>query len=495
MSNLLKLVLLEVIIVIFFFGHNTAQAFATSSSPIWIYNYNGGTTASSGWTDEANITGENDSVIGTHIGYNGWYTYATASANLPANAVINSVATTFYNGSSGSGSTLQAFYIGGLVYCNDGSLTVHFNNSSTETLTYNASNCNGSGSGHGWSDLADVDNWNIEGLRTLLYIINNSTTPTIKWDAIKVVLDYSVPNPQAPTIELSTLSSTESGYLRYNLSGNIGYTSNTLTACEVKIYQQELASGESLIIPGTLGAEATVILWNSNLTSYTQVFPNNVYIGHGYSTTSDTWYGDGIKMHYYPNNNTNFKYDIACYEQYGTGQDVEVYHQQGLNSLLPDWNNLLISTPSSTQNEPTGGISCEAGDILCGLKTWFVETMEWLFAPSVTSVNDINAKAKVIRETKVPWVYVDTLLGLSEQLAPDEMIDNDLSDIVLVSSASGILADFSDVPGFMPDLMHINVQFTPFVTNIFGIIRGFFNFVVWAYFVLYIVLRFRKGII
>jgi hypothetical protein len=240
---------------------------------------------------------------------------------------------------------------------------------------------------------------------------------------------YGAP-PDVGDLNISTFSATDSGYLMYDLSGHVGYTSSNLTTCEAKVYQQNEGNTSPLFNNAGLGYEGTVILWNTNLVNYTQLFPNNVYIGHGYSTASDTWFVEGFKVHYYIGQNTNLKFDYTCYEQYGTGNDTQVFHSQGLSSSYPDYNNTLISTPSGLLNQiPIGGQVCT--DWLCNLKLWFSNTLLWLFQVNPQTLNQVET-FKLVMGSKAPFAYVNSVFAINLSMTNASMTVPAISIPILV---------------------------------------------------------------
>jgi len=230
---------------------------------------------------------------------------------------------------------------------------------------------------------------------------------------------YGAP-PDIGDINLSTFSATDSGYLTYDLSGHVGYTSENLTTCEVDIFQQNINNTSPMFYNAGLGFEGTVILWNTNLTDYTQIFPNNVYIGHGYSEADDSWFVNGFKVHYYAGQDTKLLFDYTCYEQYGTGNDIQVYHSQGVNPATPDYNSSLVSTPSGLLNSiPVGETICN--DWFCNFKEWISTTAQWLLNNQFTNTFIFNGSFASSRLTqltnalnqKIPFAYIAPLAQLN----------------------------------------------------------------------------------
>lgn len=278
--------------------------------------------------------------------------------------------------------------------------------------------------------------------------------------------------PEVGDIDLSLFSATNSGYLTYNLTGNVGYISDNLTTCEVDVFQQDINNKSPLFYNAGLGFEGTVILWNNGLTDYTQVFPNNVYIGHGYTTAIDAWQVEGFKVHYYGDQDTNLKFDYTCYEQYGTGNDVQVYHSQGVNPAAPDYDEALIATPSGLMNAPSEGGTICGTDWFCAIKEWVIYTMKWLFTPKLSSMltNGFIDLAK----TKAPFAYITAITSMDFTF-PTLSTESAMPSFNIPINA-GV-----DLPNTEP------VNFVASVPEagrpIFNIVRGFTTLLFWAVFI------------
>lgn len=276
-------------------------------------------------------------------------------------------------------------------------------------------------------------------------------------------------------IDLSTFSATNSGYLTYNLSGTVGYVSGNLTACEVDVFQQDIYNNSPMFYQAGLGFEGTVILWNTNLVDYTQKFPNNAYIGHGYSEASDNWEVEGFRVHYYAGQNTSLKFDYTCYENYGTGNDIQVYHSQVLDSTKPDFNGSLIATPAGLLNQPpVDQTACGNNDWYCSFKEWVIATLQWFFMPKLTSMmtNTFVDQAK----TKAPFAYLTAVSGLSWSFA---------------NSSNSALPSFNLVMNQVEvdkgkPAINFNATVPEAARGMFGWVRSASTVIFWLIFVMYI---------
>lgn len=218
-------------------------------------------------------------------------------------------------------------------------------------------------------------------------------------------------------IDLSAFSATNSGYLTLDLSGDVGYLSDNLTTCEVQVFQQDQYNNSPLFYQAGLGYEATIVLWNNGLTNYTQKFPNNTYIGHGYTPEDSHWQAEGVKVHYYAGQNTDLKFDYTCYENYPTvdhpdNVPVQVFHSQGVSSAYSDYNTALISTPSALLNytNPAQDQDVCNGDWYCAIKQWVINTLQYLFMPKLTSM--LTNTLTSLAQQKVPFAYVTAVSNL-----------------------------------------------------------------------------------
>ena len=365
------------------------------------------------WTDKTNLYGAVDSSIAHHpLTYFSGYLRFTTSLGVPAGATINSLTFNFYKQNSGNsgGTTPLALYINGVAGCMTSTPTLTLGNANT-AVTINEDNC------VGWSSVIDNDTLNLSSQKIIGYFLNNSDTHEMYWDAIGLIAEYTLGAPEVGEPELNPFTATESGRLKFNLSGNIGYVSTASAACEIRVYQQD-EHGNSPLFGTTYGYEATIQVFNANLVDYTQIFPNNTYIGHGYSTTSDTWFAEGVSVHYFPNSNTTFRYDIACYTDYNGDNEELVYHTQSVNASLSGYDPTLVSTPSATQNVPISG----EGDnctglsgidlIACNFKNWISNTIEYYLVPEVNVTTAQISILSLLVQSKAPFAYVSAVAGM-----------------------------------------------------------------------------------
>ena len=401
----------------------------------------------------------------------------TSPFNIPAGAVIDYYKIKFDWNVSTSG---WSFYAGA---SSNGGVTFRQPNScnlSNETLAGYPCQIN-SPTGAQSNVIQGADNDNTAQTFTASDINSNQmyfksyqsggSAHNVSYSAFKVAVGWHIPVPALTISSLVTASG--SATMTFNMTGDTKVTSAN-EQCRIDLWEQKVADGSFLT-----SVVAQIFLDSTQPRTSTLDNGNNTYQGYGYTSSVSTWSANGIHIPYFAGVNTQIVGQTQCSHPDASGSPVSDTRYQSINSLLPNWDPDLISTPSALQSTPTVPTpTCQAGDWACDWKQWFYTFFNNIFGFNSQLATQEMGTLLATAKTKMPFAYITAITSMDFTF-PTLSTQSALPAINIPINPNVTL----------PNTTHISFVATvpESARGIFNTVRGFTTLLFWAVFIYYLI--------
>lgn len=414
------------------------------------------------WTNCSNAFTEDGSYGSVYVDdiQDDTVSYGVTGLSIPNGSTITGITLREKGKFSGGGGTCQKM----AAFSKDGGSTWQTNSVGNDLQVFG---CNGTLAFTTWTTNSSYANFNSYnwsatdfGSNFRILIGYNVTVPqTRQADYVDVYVSYE---PPQNSLQIATASASPvNGYASISFTGTTTQHSEQML-CDVALMERCSKSGYATINSSV--AIAHIKLDGSYRENTTVDLGAGYYKGYGWGI-DNSWVADNVHVPYHDGY-------VCDYPMYLTCQTNRVIDfQEGY-----DTNSNLVATPSSTlMNQSIS--TPEPTDPLAWLAWKIRETFIELFYPHDSITTQLGQYKDELLATKAPFAYAKAVFDLDWNNTAESTASPTIH-IALASNGGGILPDINwTPPAFFEDGM--------------ALLRNAFIVVLWANFVLYIVVRAR----